>query len=638
MSGASGRAARSGGDTQVGRRARLGLIALSAFVAVQQSVVLVSALRANPYTAAPVLDARHYWDWAGRIAGGELVAETPFHSAPLYPYLLGLLRALGGGLLAAGALNGLLFVGAVCLVAIAGRRLFGATVGLLGGALLALSSEPALETPQTLAGPLQVFLAAAILERCSALSAGPTQARVLAVAALSGLATLAWPAMLLAVPVFIAFTARCAGRRAALLHAVAAVAVIAPATLHNWLAAEELIPVSAHGGITFWHGNNPEARGTLHIVGVENDKDTYHLDALRQTRAARGPEAGWRATSEHFFARGLAWWRAEPLRALEVFGLKVWYTVSGRVYSDVHPLALERADGLVPAAWLAPVPVAWFAPLGLIAAALLALRRGRACVPLALVVCVPVAVCAVFWYTPRYRVPAAPGLALAAVAVLHGAVGAAAPLRRRLAFVLLGAFGPLTGPLNRWVGFDPPGAIQRVHRERTAAAFGSLGRHREALALLQKALAAEPEDAALRRRVFTLMRALGDERGAVALLEAAPSAVAREAGYRLFLAWSLATSPEPAARDGERALALAQAALNEPAAQRDPVAHDVLAAALAELQRFPAALEALDRAASWSPAGDPLRSALAARREQYRRGLPWRDPAPTLTEPSEADR
>ncbi len=622
-------------EGSVSRRFSIGLAVLAAIGAVQQALVVLGALRANPYTQAPVLDARHYWEWAGRIANGELLGDTPFHSAPLYPYVLGVLRAVGGGLPAAAALNAVFFVAAVCLVAVAGRRLFGVAAGLSAGALLLLSSEPALETPQTLAGPLQVCLAALLIERASALTRGRAQVTV-QLGLCAGLAPLAWPALLPAVFVLAAATWVRIGLRSALFQTCAALAVIAPATAHNWRACGEFIPISAHGGITFWHGNNPEARGTLYIVGVENDKDTYHLDALRQTRAAVGPEAGWREASSYFFGKGLAWWRSDPSRAVEVLGRKLWYTLSGRVYSDVHPLALEREDGLVPAAWAAPLPVAWFAPLGLFAVVWILWTRRASAIPLALVVFVPMAVCAVFWYSPRYRVPATPGLALAVAAALWVG-GRGAPRWSRVMALALAALGPLSGPLNRWIGFDAPVDIQRVHRERTAAAFGALGRHAEALNLLRRALDAEPEDADLRRRVFTLMRSLGDERGAVELLAAAPPAVAADPGYRLFLAWSLATSPDPAARDGERALALAREALTQPVFERDPIAYDVLGAALAELQRFPAALEALEKASAWSAAGDPLRGELATRRDQYRRGQPWREPAPVWNESSRSE-
>src|SRR5262249_55534687 len=40
-------------------------------------------------------DARIYWAWSERIAQGHLIGANPFFLAPLYPYVLGLMRAFG---------------------------------------------------------------------------------------------------------------------------------------------------------------------------------------------------------------------------------------------------------------------------------------------------------------------------------------------------------------------------------------------------------------------------------------------------------------------------------------------------------------------------------------------------------------
>ena len=59
-------------------------------------LILVEAWQSNPLAWVPIEDARVYWDWAAMIASGQLLYTTPFQSAPLYPYLLGLIRYLGG--------------------------------------------------------------------------------------------------------------------------------------------------------------------------------------------------------------------------------------------------------------------------------------------------------------------------------------------------------------------------------------------------------------------------------------------------------------------------------------------------------------------------------------------------------------
>ncbi|MEZ6018406.1 MAG: tetratricopeptide repeat protein [Planctomycetota bacterium] len=640
-----------------GRRGfRRGLAALIGYGALSQAFLLSGAFRANPYALAPVLDAKHYWDWAGRIASGALVSETPFYSAPLYPYLVGLVRALGGGLVAVAVGNALLLIGAACLVALVGRRIVGGGAGAFAGMLVLWSCG--LETAYVLAGPLQLFCVALVLERGTAPERGAPRRKAWTFGAALGALTLAWPAMLPGVFVLALFSAwlfRVQARgnvRAALWLGAqqlgAALLVIAPATLHNFVASGEWITVSAHGGITFWHGNNPLAEGVLAISEVENTKDTYHLDALRRAREALGPDAGWSQTSRFFFEKGLAWWGADPVHASGVALKKLWYTLSSRVYGDVNLVSLEVRDGLVPYHWFAPLPVAWFTPLGLAAALALAWRRPRVYVPVALLVALPCVVCVVFWYSPRYRLPAVPGLALASAAALGALARGGLRPSASASVLALAALGVCSGALNRWVGFDAPGKLERLHLERTAASLGGLGEHARAADLMARATALEPNDADLRQRTYLLLRALGRELEAVALLDAAPPETQRDPKFRAAFAWLLATSPVDEARDGARALALIDEVLAEvqPADGQvngqvngqvggqapDPAFLDVQAAAFAELRRFPAALEALDRALQWTRAGDPRRAGMSARLDAYRRAEPWREGAAALPE------
>ncbi len=102
-----------------------------------------------------------------------------------------------------------------------------------------------------------------------------------------------------------------------------------------------------------------------------------------------------------------------------------------------------------------------------------------------------------------------------------------------------------------------------------------------------------------------------------------------EAGHkwsRNDLAWILATSPDDAQRDGARAAALATALDEEH--PDDPVLMDTLAAALAELGDFEAAVATQERAiALWTPVSEGVDGELEAYRERleaYRAGAAWR--------------
>lgn len=523
-------------ETPPERPARWPLMALLLAGAVIHGLILAQALGQNPLASRPVNDSAVYWDWAGRIAGGELVGERPFFSAPLYPYLLGLVRALGGGLSTVYLLQLALHLGTAALLARAGTLVFDRRVGLVAAALWLLLTGPAYYVARVLAGGLQCFLVALVLERAASLAREPTTKRFALLGAALGALTLAWPPTLGAVAVLAVWAWVVGGRGAAGLRSALALAgvaalTVAPATLHNALACEEWIPISAHGGITFFHGNNPSANGVFSLPKeMSADKATYDTEALEIVRAERGSQAGWRDVSSHFMGKGLAWWRAEPGRALALAAKKAWWFLSGRHYGDMYLPTLEREEGLASRLALAPLPVAWLALPACVAAVLLLLPgRGRRAphLPEALLLAVPFAVCTVFWYTDRYRMPATPPMALLSAWVL-GRVLAWREAPRRAGW-LAGTVvvAALTGVVNRALEMDRPATFRPQYELRMgkvaeragdleeaarrygaateaghpaaagrlanlAAALISHGRAEDAVELLQRALAVDP--------------------------------------------------------------------------------------------------------------------------------------------------
>ena len=193
---------------------------------------------------------------ADRMAHGQWTESTPFLSAPLYPYLLGIVRTLGGGLLAVYILQVLLHVATAGLVGWATRIRFGPTAGLLAVVLFLALTEPAYSTTRVLANTLQVFLMAVVWWRWAALSeCGFTWSRALVLGALVSVLALALPPAILLVPLYGLWLWYSAGPSwSAAIRGLASVGVallcIAPATLHNLLLHGEFIPITAHGGIT----------------------------------------------------------------------------------------------------------------------------------------------------------------------------------------------------------------------------------------------------------------------------------------------------------------------------------------------------------------------------------------------------
>ena len=570
---------------------------------------------ASPYGRVLSNDAEYYWDWGGRVAGGEWVGDAPFFAAPLYPYLLGIGRMLGVGLLGVASLQLVLHVATAGILARVATQLWERRVGLVVAGLWLVLADPAGSHPRVLAGTLQVFLVAVLLERCLAFQAGPTPRAAVLLGVLAGVVSLAWPAMLPACGV-LALWAFWIGAKPMTVGAfvLAAGATIAPATVHNWLAARTFVPISAHAGITFWHGNNPSAEGVFAAHGVSSDKVDHDQDALARTREALGPDADWGDVSGHYLGKGLDWWKAEPGRAVGLMGKKAWLFCSARTYGDMYLPSLERDAGLWMSLWLAPVPVAWIVIPALLAALVLLRRDPKRFAPTVLVLLLPFAICAVFWYTPRYRLPALP-----AATLLAGWAAVELVTRRGRAPLLAVGFvlALASGLINRAAGVDSKSDLREQFYVTGAGHALREGRTDQAIELWREVLG----------HPFPLGELRGSEHHAtlVEVLEEmlVEDPLDRDLRYRLV--WTLSTSPVDGVRDGERALEVAQGMYDQDAG-RDPDAADALGAALAELGRLRQAAGMASRASQlYREQGRlPEADAAAARAALYGAGQPFR--------------
>ena len=153
-------------------------------------------------------------------------------------------------------------------------------------------------------------------------------------------------------------------------------------------------------------------------------------------------------------------------------------------------------------------------------------------------------------------------------------------------------------------------------------ALVSRGSSDDALQHFRDAVRLDPSNAEAHYNVGSLLRARGEFAAAGdqfrAALELKPDWIPAVAS----LAWLLATAPEAAIRDPDRALRFAERAA-ELTERRDASALDILAAAYASAGRFDEAVATCDLAFTLKPDA-ALERSIRTRQALYRQGLPYR--------------
>jgi len=492
--------------------------------------VLSQYLAEHPLARTVRGDAGVYWEMAGRVAAGHFVQDGPFLSVPLYPYALAVIRAAGGGLTTVFIAQMLLHLVTAALLGLLATRRMGAAVGFAAAAVFLLLEEPLFYATRVLPSTLQLFLIASLLLAADRFRAGPGHPAALLTAALLGLVCLVYPPALAMIPLLALWVWwRCrstpvdehgeatatgtppaspGGRprcsppavMCGLLAAGVCLLVVSPATLHNWRACGEFIPITAHAGITFRQGNAAGADGRYTpIAGVRAIRELMHEDTARVYTAETGRAGSYRQIDRFFLRRGVAYLAADPLRAAGLVVRKAYWFLSGRHYADLYLMTLEWKDGLFGSVRVAPVPTAWL--MGPALAGLLLWRRaGRPTAIDLAALLLPLLIVAAFWYSPRYRLPVVPPLVLASVAALAAAGQAGWSRKPDLARVAvtaaLLALSVAAGPINAARGFDDAEQYRADHECVLGQAYARLGAYEEAIACFQRAHQIRPGEPA----------------------------------------------------------------------------------------------------------------------------------------------
>jgi len=352
----------------------------------------------------PVADETMWVAWGSEKLLSPEVAFSPlrlrfiFHP-PLYLYFVGVPFALLGSLLAVKVAQAFASALLVPAVGLAGRRAFGEPAGLVAAGIAAFYPELVWFASHFWAETVFTVLLWWAMERLLAADDEGGGKAALASGLLWGLAILTRETVLYFLPFAALWLAwRRAGgvRRAATLLA-AAVLVVLPWTIRNWVVFDAFVPVSTSGALNLWQGNTRLTR-----------QEVYEEYWAVRGRIAKYEHARRRAAEAILERQPL--WILEKLRD----EMPAFWAAHGQPV--VH---LERgAYGVVarPTAFLAiaVVLVPYLVVLVLFVAGVAALPRARAPVLLLGFLLFYVLLHVAAHGYPRYRLPAMPALFLVA--------------------------------------------------------------------------------------------------------------------------------------------------------------------------------------------------------------------------------
>ncbi|MCP4900964.1 MAG: tetratricopeptide repeat protein [bacterium] len=178
---------------------------------------------------------------------------------------------------------------------------------------------------------------------------------------------------------------------------------ILPATVHNAIAASDLVLTTYQGGTQFWIGNHEEAPGT-YVSLLPNRSLPWEEkhDAISIAEHASGEPLFPSQVSTWWLGQGLEYVRSHPGEWLTLILRKAWLFHANAELVDVVDIRVLRE--LEPQLWLAPLPFGFVVSLAAVGI-LLTLRRWRDDGVLWVATAASAGSVVLFFVFSRYRTP-----------------------------------------------------------------------------------------------------------------------------------------------------------------------------------------------------------------------------------------
>jgi len=399
--------------------------ALYVFAAVLVVRILVlGRLAASAFLLPARGDMHFYDDWAQRIANGQLTDQHAFYGLPGYAYLLaGLYKLCGYNPYVPELLQAVLDAGTalllykICVALVPqpnGGR--GQIVGLIAAAAWAFCVPAQTYSAVLMPTAWFIFVFWFILWRIVKSESAPGWWEALLLGLLVGLTATAIATILFLIPLLVCAIAfkpsiptrsrfRVVGCALVLLGVLIGTS---PCWIHNYFIARDRVFLSAHSGINFWIGNNPDANGYPRFPpGLRASQVAMLQDSIDVAESAAGHPLKRGEVSEYWSAKARDYVVHRPLAWLRLLGLKLRNFWSAFRYDDLSIITNLREQGVT-------LPGICFGLLAALALPAMILtwniaRLGRwisGAIFLQMLAILPV------FTTERYRLAIVPGLAI----------------------------------------------------------------------------------------------------------------------------------------------------------------------------------------------------------------------------------
>ena len=320
-------------------------------------LIYLFQIQDSPFFNFPQIDALWHHLWAKDIASGHIIGNEVFFRAPLYPYFLGLIYSVfGDGPVAVRIIQSLLGSISCVLIFLIALKVFNRSVAVIAGIISSLYAILIYFDNELLITNLFVFLTLLLLLVIlnTKLSAGPK--RYYLIGLLAGLAAIARPTILIALPILIFYLffyrnpkikTRANRLKFSAVFLAGLLTIILPVTIRNYAVGHDLVLISYQGGVNFWIGNNEQADGKTagapgNFKAYDEYQDNVKFSSERVAEMACGHDLKPSEISSYWYGRGFSFIVNNPLKFIKLSLTKLYFSWNGYEIESNRDLYAQR--------------------------------------------------------------------------------------------------------------------------------------------------------------------------------------------------------------------------------------------------------------------------------------------------------
>ncbi len=401
-------------------------------------LVVLTRLASSPFLFPTDGDMHFYDDWAKQIVHGKFTEHLAFYGLPLYAYLLALLYKIFGfnpfipGLLqiCLDAATGTLLYQVGCRI---GRCRKGDAsfdhranvIGILAAVVWAFCVPAQAYSVVLMPTSLGVFVFWLLVWIIMTTKTTPKTWRSLALGVLTGIAAMGVATILVIIPLFLGalFLRAISSEKekskwlaptvSAMLFLLGVGLGTSPCWIHNYIVARDPVFLSAHGGVNFWIGNNPDATGYPKFPGMHAAQAAMLKDSIDIAETAAGRDLKRSEVSRFWSEKANTYIRENIAAWLKLLGKKFVNFWNAFEYDDINVIEKLSSRGIL-------FPGLHFGFIAALAIPGFCLSiRSPSARWTALAVLLQLAAVLPVFITERYRLAALPGLILLAAAGIY---------------------------------------------------------------------------------------------------------------------------------------------------------------------------------------------------------------------------